>query len=174
MNEVQTCIHNRKSIRAYKPEQLSKADLDAILDAGIWAPTARHAQEIRFTVVQNPELMHELTADFTANDPRGAKFGNFYYSAPTFVFLSGPRDFPFTEIDGGIVVAHMALAAESVGAGSVIIGCICDFMESEHGKKWCTRLDIPETDKFVIGIALGYKDQDPPARERKDGRVFYH
>ena len=41
MNETLKVLHERRSIRKYKAEQITDQELDAILEAGTWAPTAR-------------------------------------------------------------------------------------------------------------------------------------
>ena len=48
-------------------------------------------------------------------------FQIFYY-APTVVFIFGEKDFPWTQVDCGIAVENIALAAEGLGIGSVILG----------------------------------------------------
>lgn len=171
MNETMKTIHERRSTRSYKPEQITKEQLDVILDAGRWSPTARNEQEIYITVLQDKELLAELIREFSnVDERRGARFN---YGAPTLFLLFGPRDFAYTQIDGGITVENMALAAESVGVGSVIIGCIREFMNGEKGKKWKERFGVPEDFVFVIGLAAGYINQPTPAKEREPGRVSF-
>ena len=67
-NEVIKAIMDRRSIRAFKPEQISDAEINTILQAGIFAPSAMNQQNWHFTVVQNQELLNEI------NDK--AKIGN--------------------------------------------------------------------------------------------------
>ncbi|MCF0151469.1 MAG: nitroreductase family protein, partial [Firmicutes bacterium] len=42
MNEVLTAIKERSSIRAYKPQMPEQEKLDAIINAGLQAPTANN------------------------------------------------------------------------------------------------------------------------------------
>ena len=62
-NAVQA-IMNRRSIRKYKPEQLTEEQLGIVLDAFNWAPTARNAQEVRAIVLQDAEMLKAFAADF--------------------------------------------------------------------------------------------------------------
>jgi nitroreductase len=64
----------------------------------------------------------------------------------------------------------MSLAAEGLGLGSVIIGCIREYMNSKAGEKWAKRFGLPEDQKFAIGLALGYKDKETPVHPIKEGR----
>ena len=44
MNPVLQAIHNRRSTRAYRPEPLKTEELDTILEAGLYAPSACNGQ----------------------------------------------------------------------------------------------------------------------------------
>lgn len=173
MNQVIDTILKRRSTRSYRPDALTKEQLDAVVNAGLWAPTARNQQEIYMAVVTDRALMEEFIGEYLERDPKGKRFGRFNYDAPAFIFLFGPGDFKYTDIDGGIAVENMALAAEAVGAASVIIGCIKDFMAGENGARWSARLGAPENSKFVVGLAVGIGDKATPPRDRKPDRVKY-
>ena len=53
---------------------------------------------------------------------------NFYYNAPTVLILSADKDFKWSKLDAGIAAQNIALAAQSMGLGSLIIGIIDDAM----------------------------------------------
>ena len=38
--ELDVCIKGRRSVRAYTTESVSKEQIEAVLEAGTWAPTA--------------------------------------------------------------------------------------------------------------------------------------
>ncbi len=172
MNEVMRAIYGRRSTRSYLPEQISDESLSLILDAGLWAPTARNMQEIRFAVVRNADIMNEIKADFAACDDRGALARDFDHNAPVFIFLFGPKAWPYSEIDAGIAVENMAIAAEGLGLGSVIIGVIRDFMRSAAGEKWLKRFGLPEDYHFVIGLALGKIKSPTPVHPIAGDRII--
>lgn len=170
-NETLKSIRARRSTRSYLKEQIAPEALDAILEAGLWAPTARNEQEISIAVVQDESVMAAFKQDFKNSNKRGPQFDNFDYGAPTFLFLYGPKDFPYTEMDSGIVAENMALAAESLGLGTVLIGCIRDFMRSEAAAAWRERFGMTEGDVFTLGVAIGKKDKETPERPRKENRI---
>lgn len=60
MNEVLQNILTRRSVRAFKEEQLKDEELDLILQAGVNAPSGMNKQSWQFTVVQSKEKMEQL------------------------------------------------------------------------------------------------------------------
>ncbi len=157
MKEVLAAIKDRFSTRGYTDENLSKEELDLILTAGLQAPTAANRQEIHFTVIEkgNP-ILDELQTELLKGRPNAGK--SFYYGAPILIMLSGPENFFWSACDAGIAVQNMALAAESLGLGSVILGCIRDAMTGEKKAYFNEAFKIPEGNVYQVAIAVGHKD----------------
>lgn len=59
-NDTLTTLKNRRSCKDYKPEQIKDEELEAILDAGTWAPTGMGKQSPIMIAVQNKEDIAEL------------------------------------------------------------------------------------------------------------------
>ena len=51
-NETLHTLETRRSCRAYKPEQITKEELEAVLRAGTFAPSAMNRQSAKIVVVQ--------------------------------------------------------------------------------------------------------------------------
>ena len=169
-------IMDRRSIRKYKPEQLTQEQLAAVLDAFTWAPTARNAQEVRAIVLQDADMMRAFAADFEAFcSENGRKlFKNFYFDAPTLILFCGPADFPYTGIDSGIAAENIAIAAEGIGLGTVILGCIRDYMADPASAKWREKFGIKDDEIFTIGVAVGTPDcENPKGAPRKEGKIVF-
>jgi nitroreductase len=60
MNDVINCILERRSIRKYKSEQITTAELDMILQAGLYAPNAGGRQSSFMVVCQNSGIVRAL------------------------------------------------------------------------------------------------------------------
>jgi len=60
MNETLKVIKRRRSIRAYRPQQIADQELEAILEAAIWAPSAMNQQKWHFTVIQTRTCCRRL------------------------------------------------------------------------------------------------------------------
>ena len=166
-------ILDRRSVRQYRPDPISEEQYEAVMQAFDWAPTARNEQEIRAIVVRDGELLQAFARDFEAYGAKeGRVFKNFYFSAPMFIFLVGPRDFPFTAIDAGITAENMAIAAQSVGLGSLIIGCLRLYLQDEASAEWRKRFGIRDDEMFTVGVALGTPaNRDQPKPKRKPGKI---
>ena len=49
-------------------------------------------------------------------------FEDIFFAAPTVIFISGEKGWKWSKLDAGIAVQTIALAAHSLGLGSVILG----------------------------------------------------
>lgn len=158
MSNVTEAIRKRSSTRGYTDEPLTDEELNTLLHAGLQAPTAANRQEIHFTVLRdgNPvlaELEKEKNRLRDISDPPH----NFYYEAPIVVILSADSEFRWGALDAGIAVENMALAAEELGLGSLIIGCIYDALRGEKEAYFSRALELPEKYEYEIAIAFGHK-----------------
>ncbi|MCI8899628.1 MAG: nitroreductase [Lachnospiraceae bacterium] len=164
MNNVIGTIKKRSSTRGYTPEPLTEEELNALLHAGLQAPTAANRQEIHFTVLKgdNP-ILQELEDEKNRLRGLSALPHNFYYEAPVVIVMSADSTYRWSPLDAGIAVENMALAAEALGLGSLIIGCIYDALRGEKKDYFAKALRFPEQYEFEIAIAFGHKavEKDP-------------
>ena len=157
------------------PKALSDEQIRALIDAGLQAPTATNRREIRFCVLKgdNP-ILAQIEAEKNRLRNITAPECNFYYDAPTVIMLAGESNFRWSTADAGIAVENIALAAESMGLGSVIIGCIYDAMRGPKCKLFHDELRIPEGYVFEICIAVGYKAAEKsPHTYDTESQVIY-
>jgi nitroreductase len=165
-NEVITTIKQRSSARAYSAEQLTEEELNTILTAGLMAPTGMNRQEIHFTVVKGDcGVLEELDEEKRSLRGQEKQPHNFYYEAPVLIFLSAEDEFKWSSVDSGIAVENMALAAESLGLGSLIIGCVYDAMHGEKQEHFSKKLQFPEGYSFQIALAVGHKTDNKTPHE---------
>ena len=158
MNDVLNAIEKRSSTRGYTAEKLTDVQLEKLLKAGLQAPTARNEQEIHISVVDGEHpILAEIEAEKNGLMNNQTPSANFYYSAPLVLILSGDKDFPWSALDAGIAVENIALAAEGLGLGSVIIGVIKGAMSGEKKEHFAKVLKFPENYEFEIAIAIGHK-----------------
>ena len=178
MNETLNLIASRRSHRAYTHEQITAEQRNALLKAAVESPSAVNRQPWHFTLVQNKLLLDKINAYCVENarkkadaSPRFAQEDyHVFYNAPTVIFISGPRNTVYAPIDCGIAVQTLALAAESMGLGSVILGMPREAFQSEHGDEVRKELGFPEGHDFIIAIAIGHPADTKDAHPVEEGK----
>lgn len=172
MNETLNVLKTRRICRKYKPEQITKDELDAILEAGTYAPTGTGAQCPVIVAVQDKatrDYLSRLNAAVLGggNDP--------FYGAPTVVVVLADRNRRTFLEDGSLVMANMLNAAHAVGVDSCYIYRAKEVFESEEGKallkKWGIEGDYVGIGNVILGYGLpeGIK---PPA-PRKENYIIH-
>lgn len=158
MSNVIEVIKKRSSTRGYTEEPLTEEELNTLIHAGLQAPTAANRQEIHFTVLKGGHpILKELEEEKNRLRNIPAQPHNFYFEAPAVVLLSADSSYKWSPLDAGIAVENMALAAESLGLGNLIIGCIYDALRGEKKDYFSKALQFPENYEYEIAIAFGHK-----------------
>lgn len=171
-NSVTKAILERRSVRSYQSTPLSDAELTTIVEAGIYAPSARNQQETDFYVVRDKNIINELSEKYSAfvnkENVQDISFG-----APVLILLYAKTDARYREMDAGIAAENIVLAAQGIGLASVIVGCFKEFMLSEDGLAFSKKLGVPEAFTFCISVAVGHPLNPTKALPRRENRVFY-
>ena len=170
MNETLKVIRERRSIRKYKTEQIKDTELNAILEAGTWAPTGMGKQSPVMVVVQDRETIEYITK--LNAEIQGRPGTDPFYGAPTVVVVLADGENSNWMRDGSLVMGNLMLAAHSVGVGSCWINRALELFDLPEGKELLRKWGLPETLRGVGNCALGYADGDAPApKPRKDGYI---
>ena len=147
-------MENRSSIRKYTDEPLTQEEIRCIAEAGLKAPTATNKQEIHISVIQKDDpVQAKIQKDL---NPEASV--SFYYDAPVTFYLSAMDEFGWSDIDAGIAVENMHLAAKALGLGSVILGCMKKVVNGKKKEEYDELLCIPEGYSYRIAIAVGHAD----------------
>ena len=158
--EALEVLKNRRAIRKFKPEQITEEELQAVVEAGTYAPTGGGKQGVQIVVVQKPEDVAEV------NRLNGAVMGNPngkpYYGAPTILLVFETEDCMTHELDGAAVCTNLLNAAYAVGLGSCWIHRTKQVFASDEGKALLRKWGLSETLVGVASVALGYADGDAP------------
>lgn len=170
MNEVLNAIRNRRSIRRYKPGQITDGELQAILDAGIDAPSAMNEQPWRFVAIQNPAVMEKVIGLIRSELSHESSP---FYGAPTLVLVFSDSRAISPVSDASLAIENILLAAASVGVGSCWINCVIDLFRSAKGRGFQKELGVPEGYQCVGSVVLGYPDEAPAAKPRNRNVVIY-
>ena len=166
-NEVLKALRARRSVRAYRPEQIKDEELKAVLEAGTYAPTGMGWQDPWIVAVQDPDIIAQLVR---MNAKAMGTTGNPYYGAPTIVlvFASPAEKVPFSICDGSFVLGNMMVAAHSIGLASCWINRERETFETDEGKELMRKFGLPDGLIGIGSISLGYAAVPPsPAKPRK-------
>ena len=170
-NETLETIKNRRSCRAYKPEQITNEELDAVLEAGTYAASAMGRQSAKIVVVQDAAARAQLTRMNAAvmgrdTDPM--------YGAPTILVVLADAHAANAVPDGSLVMGNLMLAAHSLGLGSIWIHRAKEEFERPEYQQLLKKLGVEGEWEGIGHCAVGYIDGEAPkAAKRKDNRVFW-
>lgn len=186
MNTIFETIKNRRSIRSYLPEQISRDELETLLEAALWAPSGHNAQPWHFLVVQDKKKIDDMSSKsirLMKKSPvewiqkLASREGyHLFHNAPTVLIISGrksadPLLFPLADCSAAI--QNLLLAAESLNIGTCWIGLSKFLFDVPEEVK---TLSLPEGYHPVYSVAMGYKQEPlrPSAPARKEGTVGWY
>ena len=170
MNKTLEDLKNRRSIRKYKAEPVTRAELDAVLEAGMYAPTAMGAQRVCIVAVTNKADRDEISRlnGVVMNNPNDP-----FYGAPVVCVVFGDGTWPMAQKDGSLVMGNMLNAAYALGLGACWIDRAEPVFQTAEGKALMKKWGVPEGYVGIGNCILGYPDEAPEPKPRKEGYVIY-
>ncbi len=163
--EAMEMLLSRRSIRTFRPEQITDSELEAVLKAGMYAPSGRNEQGAYYIAVQNPDDRAQIAQ---MNAAVMGRSGDPYYGAPTVILAFAEAGNNTAFEDACLGLGNMFNAAYALGLGSCWIHRTRQMFETPEGlallKKW-------GVEKQLIGVGsciLGYPEGPyPEAKPRK-------
>ncbi|MBQ7784241.1 MAG: nitroreductase family protein [Oscillospiraceae bacterium] len=171
MNTIE-CINTRRSVRKYTDKEISQESLNNIVKAAAMAPSWKNTQTSRWNIITDKKLIEKISNEAVLGFEKNAKtIGRCTCLAVQTVVtgLAGYEpDGSFTTskndgwemYDAGIAAQTFCLAAHEMGIGTVIMGIIDDVRLAEL-------LDIPDSERVIAAIAMGYPEFEPNMPPRK-------
>jgi len=187
-NEVLECIHARRSVRRFTDAQISPEQLEALLDAAIWAPSGGNSQSWLFTAIQSKgvllhlnELVREGFQHWIPDDDYPGKLAikeysqkedySFYRDAPTLIIASNVQNYENAMADCALALGNIFLAAQSLGLGSCYINQLHWLREDPGIRAYLFELGIPKEHTICSSAIIGYSAAETTAPARKEGTV---
>ena len=143
-------VKNRYSCKKYSSRKVEPAKIEAILNAGRLAPTAKNLQEQHIYVVQSEEALAKID-----------KVTPCRYNAPVCLIVAFDKNNVYTYPDSAresgvedaaIVATHLMLAAANEGVDSCWLNCIyLDKIAEEFG--------LPDNEEVLMILDLGYAEE---------------
>jgi nitroreductase len=187
-NAVIQNIYSRRSNRNYKPDPVPDEVLLELINAGIYAPTAKNQQLWRFAVVTDRSTIDRyadlakqlclknlpsiaatpgLTAEQVSMFEKMMRSPiHIFHHAPALVFIFAPQ-VPFIEQDCACAAENMMLAAHSLGLGSCWIGTAVLPLGAHD--QTLEELKVPKGYRIMAAVVFGYPTNEAhkaPARNK--------
>jgi len=154
--DILEVIKTRRSIRKYTPNSISEQEINKILEAGRWAPSASNSQPWKFVVLRDPERRKRLADMLT--------WGKFLSQAVLGIAVTiNPKASECPVQDGAAATQNMLLEAHSLSLGACWIG-IYDSEDEACARKV---LNIPEGERLLSIIAIGHPAETPQGIRRR-------
>lgn len=167
---VENVLTGRRSVRSYKKDQINDNELNAVLEAGLHAPSGRNRQCTIMVACQNAEeiaLMSRLNASVMGVDTDP------FYGAPTVVVVFADTEVYTHVEDGSLVLGNMLNKAYELGLGACWIHRARDVFEMPEGKALMKKWGVPESYAGVGNCILGYPENGFPEKApRREGRII--
>ena len=145
--EFKAVVQNRYSCKKYSDRPVEAEKLNAILEAGRLAPTAKNLQEQHVYVLQSAEALAKVDAITPCRYGAPSVLVVAFDKNNVFTYPGGKRDSGVE--DATIVATHMILAAADEGVDS----CWVNFLDPE---KLAQTLGLPENEEVLMVMDLGY------------------
>ena len=171
MNETIRKYTQRRSVRAYEPEPVKEEDIQAIIEAGLYAASGMGRQPAIVIAVTDRVVRDALAAENAR--VMGMEGKDPFYGAPAVLCVLADRSSPTYLYDGSLMLGNMMNAAYELGLGSCWIHRAKEEFESETGKKILADLGIEGDYEGIGNLIIGYAAEQPQAKERKAGRAYY-
>lgn len=169
MNETIKTLTTRVSVKSYTDRQVPDDLLDAVLEAGLYAPSGLNNQKVICVAVRDKET-RDLLAKLNT-EIRGADTDMFYGAPCVIVVLSDPERNTWVE-DGSLVLGNLLNAAHSLGLSACWIHRAKETFDSAEGKALLRAWGIPEHYRGIGNCILGYADKEPVRKPRAQGRII--
>lgn len=186
--EILELMKRRRSIRKYEGKQVERESLEAIIEAGLYAPNAGGGQRSKIIGIRNAELAEKIGKLNIAQFDRSKLSGGYvskdqpsiiddpsmksgFYGAPAVCVIFGQTNFLYSIPDAFCCAENMVLAAAALGVSSCIVARGEETFNNEIGSALLKEWDIPENYVARCFVLLGYcKGEYPTAKPRKANR----
>ena len=179
-------IYNRRSVRDYLPQKVSKDLINILLDAAVQAPSALHEEPCAFAIIQNKSLLDRLSecAKKMLHDESLQRKSekrkhildvveqpefHVFYNATTLVVICSKFQDSFVEADCWLAAENLMLSAYAHGLGSRVIGFSAPALNLPE---WKAEIGIPDEMNAVVPIILGTPSDQPLSSGRKSPEII--
>ena len=163
-NQVIDVIKSRRSIRSFKEQRITDEEMNIILEAGTYAPSALNQQSSLLVVLKDENIYNEICLLTDKYFPNRKPY---FYNAKDIIIVFGDSNCKCPVEDGSLVLQNLFLAAQSLNIGTCWINYLRDLFKTEEGIKLQEKMNIPSNYFVIETCILGYPNEAPILKERK-------
>ncbi len=165
--DILKAIKNRRTIRQFQAKEIPAEILKNLIDAARLAPSAMNLQPLEYIVVNDSKLKDQVfqSLSFGGKLPEEQVAEN-RKAAAYIIVLTNNNINSEADIDAGLAVENLVLAAYGQNLGSCILGSV-------NAEKIRTLFKIPENFEIKLTLALGYPAEKSQAEDAKDETTEY-
>ncbi len=165
MEDILDLIKARKSVRSFTSKEVSKETMEKIVEAGLYAPTARNWQNILIVGLVAQDMLNALHSLFGT---AGTFFG-----AEALILPFETREDHLSDLNDGAAIQNMLLEATSLGVNSCWIHSAVKSFDTEEGREYLKELlHLQAAYRPLDTIALGYETEETSGRERNEDNAI--
>lgn len=165
---LEKVISERRSIRKYTEQAVSRETLDRIVENGLKAPSGMNRQSYELRIVDDPAILEAISRSVSPTKK------SIFLGAPAVIFIANGTSYDLSQVDCGLLAENIMLSAQSLGLGTCCMGApIRQMNASEACAEYIEKLGFSNDYNLLIAIAIGYPNESPAARPRKDNMIKY-
>ena len=180
MNETIQTQLNHRSIRAFKEQELTKEEVELLVDVARHTATSKFMQAYSIISITDPILKAAFAA--ISKQPYVEKNGHLFLFVVDYhrnvlltkaqdrpAKLQGTADYFIAGLtDATIAAQNIVVAAESLGMGTVSLGSL-----HNDAQQIIDLLGLPEYTFPAVGLAVGWPNQEPQLKPRLPKEIMY-
>ncbi len=179
--ELDACIRGRRSVRAYTDEPVPKEQIEAVLEAGVWAPSGMDRQPWRFIVVEDKAVIKYVSDETkkavgemmpTMKKAMESDKDVICYGAPVLILVCAEKDEAWRQVslqDSVLAAQNMFLKAYELGLGT----CYMGFISFLAGKPEVMRkAGVPDGYELAVPFILGRPKMRQGAGKRRKPNIL--
>ena len=165
--ETLQAIRTRRSIRKFTGKEIPEEIIAKLLEAAMYAPSARNTQPWHFIIIDKREIIDKL--------PRIHPYATMCYEAGAVILVCG--DFEKEKLEGYIAIncaaatQNILLAAQDLGLGSVWLGV---YPRKERMEPLSKLFELPPHILPISLVVIGYPGEKVPTPERFNAEKIHH
>jgi len=163
--DVKEAIEKRKSIRKFKNKEIPDSIIKEVIDAARRAPSGHNLQPWHFVIVKGKENLLKFRE-------QKVFVRDWVYEAPVVIVCCSEKEVysphSIKEHEGEMTIINLSLASAFLALRATELGLGTCFVAWCDKEKIKNILNIPENIMIPYVIVMGYPDEEPEPRERKE------